>query len=282
MNAQGGADALGAIREAIRMYMGMREDRMDRDRMALSDARADRALTLQEQNAAEDMRAGQRRSVEFLVQNFGGQQADPADAARARELGYGSTLEEKPATLPFRTASVPFTHGLGEQPQAGMPSPMNTIAQRMDGQQAGTYWKQPESERSRVAALNAQTRMYEGAANRNTRLEVAGMQTASAEKRAQLAAALGRARIDAQRYATDIASRDRIAGLLQRGEQFSALLGDRDIDNAISRYRALGPLAFLEALQGGGGADPLPIQPIQPQQPAPPPMGGGGNWEVLQ
>lgn len=269
MNAQGGADALGAVREAIRMYMGMRDDRMERDRQALSDERADRVLNMQEEAAKEDMRQGERRSMEYLITNFGGQLAAPAEVERGQKLGYGSAFEPE-MTLPSRNMG-----------QADIPSPMQTISQYTASQPTGQMrFKMPETEKSRVAYYNAATRASEGNANRQTRLEVANIGQTGANKRAELAAALGRARIELSRYATDVASRDRISRMIQQAEQFSTLLDDRNIDNAIARYRALGPLALIQGLQGDGPALNVPqIQP--PGGGSPAGFGGGSDWEMI-
>lgn len=279
-DSQGGANALGAIQDAIGMYMGLREKKYDRDRQAQSDARADRALSIQEDAAKSDIDASQRRSVEFLVSNFGGQQASPEDAAQARKLGYGSSLEERPAGLPSSRPALPINYGLGEQQSEGMASPINTIAQRMAGTPGGTYFKMPESEKSRIAAYNAQTHAYEGEANRGNRLEVANIGAGVARDRIALQKQIAGAVQALTARGQDMGSLNQQRGLMQRAEEFGALLDDRTYDNYINMLRS-NPLMAFQMMQQGGVTQPPNLQ-IQPQPFSGGAGVGGSDWEVMR
>jgi hypothetical protein len=279
--ALAGANALAAVREAIGMYMGMRSDRMERERRDEADSRAARQLALQEQSHKleqdqfeEQKLARERTQLQYLVSNFGGERIAPETSARFRQAGMGDALAPQ-QTIPARTHAMPVP---------GADSPMQTIAQRMPSVPTGDdIIKQPESERMRIAYYNAAARAAEGDANRASREGIAANQVSLGDRRIRTQQAIAQASLAMRKYGIDMGTMDRQRDLMLRAEQFSALLNDRDYDNFIASIRA-NPLAILQLSQGGG----IPAPP--PTYFEPPGIGAGGggaagtptsDWEIV-
>lgn len=282
MAANQWAGGLDAIRDAIGFYMDLRQQKYDRDRMAQSDARADRQLRMQEENALADNRRAEdesfRQKVQFQATNFGGSVLPESDANQWRDKGYGAMLEPE-MTLPSQNPAAPA----GPAPRLGrdgfpldIPSPMNTIASRSDAAPTGrTRIGVGESERGRIAYYNAATRSQDQALNRASREAISN--NTLALRKQQIEGMLSNQQVanSLRRYGIDTADVTRRQQLAELMAWRSASVDNMSWDNMF----AGGPMALMRFMTPEGLQMPQ-NQPLQ-YNPQPPLTGGGSDWEIV-
>lgn len=271
--AQAGADALGAIREAINMFMELRSEKAERERRDLAESRAGKALALQEEQHnleqqqvqfQEDER--QRKQLEFMFQNFGGQRADQPTVQRGQRLGYGAGFEPE-MTLPGRSLAMSTAPAGGEGPvMPGGAMPTQATGEML--------FKMPESEKSRIAYYNAAARASENQLTRDQRDRIETQRNAT--RLAQIRSAMNNTAMmaAAMRYGTDVRDATQRMALENTILRNTAAMDDAAFDNLFNGGNILNILRF---------ATPQGLQLPQPPQPpnyyAPRP-GDANSWSV--
>ena len=294
-DADGGANAFDAIKEAINFYMGLRADKFDRQRQTLADSRAARALDLQEQQHELNMQEHEAQKsqfsqqqglaedrltdegIRFQMQNSGGNILPEQDVSTWSRRGYGSALEDE-QTLPSFRPSLPVTMPQGNPgmtrasgdivpPEPSMPSPMNTIAEQIGPQATGRQRiAVPESEKMRIAMLNAASREGIAGQTNRTRLTINSDNVAAKLRQIESMAQTAEGRRILGYYIADVNDVSQRMSLAQRATEAEALAGDRSYDNLFNG----GPLRSLEYLQQGFPSPPPSYyQAPLPNQPPP-------------
>jgi len=276
MNAQAGADALGAVREAIQMYMGLRQQRIDNQSRDTANSRAAKQLELQEQAAELD--ANQFRETQVknerdmlldVIDRFGGQETQ--QGARFRTAGLGDAVEAVPG-LSARTLPTSV------QPTGGPDTNVQTLERYSTGPDTGRERiRTPESEKARIAYWTAAQRASEGALNRGTRVEVANIGADSRERVAAANRAVDNASLALRRYGIDVASMDRQRILARLTGNDTANMDAKQYQLFLNSLEA-DPLSFLRFMQNDTQVPPPPS--LRPSNPGIGAGGGAGEWEI--
>lgn len=153
-SASNWAGGLDAIRDAINMYMGLRQTRIENQRADDATGRANRQLALDEQrqrlnediyrqDRATRSLSEDRDAAQFYIQNYPGPVEDPATTALINRSGYGGAMTPE-TTLPGRRMAGAMMGGPEDLQTTAIPT---TPTGRMS-------IRPTSSERSRIAYDN--------------------------------------------------------------------------------------------------------------------------------
>lgn len=237
---------LDAIRDAIGMYFGLRQQKFDRQRQAGADARAEEELQLQraagqraQQTTDATLLNNKQKFLGNMAENYGGQ-VIPRDQGDAfRSAGMGMAVEPQ------------MTLGARRLPgAAGIPGVQsNTMTEHAPQTETGSDVIRPTaSERLRIGLQRDLTTQREGALNRASRsaLEQMRITQRGADNRVrQIIASNANA---LQRYGINVRNESDARRIASQVAYNSALLEDREFDNKVGN----GLAGILSLLNGGG------------------------------
>ena len=273
---------LGAIQDAINMYFGLRQQKLTNQRQLGADQRAQEALGMQREGLnldqaqfKETQLTNKRKMLGDLAETYPGARIPRQEGDTFREAGMGAAVSPD-MTLPSRQTTGMAT-GLGQDTSL---SPMSVPSPAADTGQ--DVINPTQSEKYRIAYLNAVSRANEGNLNRASamaRTEMTVKQRESDSRlRKQIADAGNDIRLRAltlQRYGIDLRQE-----LGQR--QLAALIANRSSnlleDQWETQMRAGGGLGGLLMLmdQDGGGMPAPPTFPSAPPAYFTPPTANPG------
>lgn len=263
---------LGAISRAIEMYLKMQqqdeENAIARKKVEIDEQQAD-ALGKYYQAQGENFERlntdSERKGLQALFDNYGGQRATPETVTQAQKLGMTQGLD--PEMTPASRSMIGY---------AGMPGPDQSVANAGGGMQpqavapqsTGNYNIVPtEPTKYRVAleqATAAGARNAATIAGANSRNDA---NIASRERVAQ--ARIGNAvnntalRLQMQKYGIDIADRRNQALLQAAFMRDAAQTDDRTFDNMLNIFD--NPMGLLGLMQGGSKLPTPPPNYYRPE-----------------
>lgn len=265
LGAAQAAGAFGSIKDAIEMYMKLRDKKSDDQRQARQDQLGRDRFGLEQANSQLDARKAEAsmkeshyKTIADVLDNYGGQTVQGGFAQDVMASPYASALK------PHRGAETlpSTTMGTINQSNAGAPGAV----------EPGVYDVIPSaSEKYRSAIAGITSRQGMNDANNNTRMAVAKL-TADAKAK-QFAQMMG------YRWESlNEMQKARMLALSQQADMNQARVDDMNVDN---QYRfenpsnAANPFA---ALLGQLGVPPGTAGPATPKRNPPSQINLGGDW----
>lgn len=264
------AGSFGAVKDAVELYMGLRQKSIENQRADAVETRAGKALAIQQQRANLDAQQilGQEedddvKKYQWLISNFGDTVAQPQDADRMRELGLGTALQHEDP-LQATAPSAPIA------PMSGMASPM-TQPQNLSHPEQDTILP-TNSEKGRIAVQNILSRQSNVQNQINSRERISAAQIAARAAQIKNTNQFRQASI-AQGWARIAQGEDRMA--MQQAAQelgadnqsFMQALALARIDDRRNPYA--GTLGALTGSDQFGEFNPLPEVPVRRPPSAP-------------